>query len=228
MKKVIFGIFAHPDDEAFGPCGTLLMEVKSGADIHLITLTLGEAGSNPDSLPNLAKVREKEWRTAGALIGAKSMRCLGYRDGHLDNLAMLEIHSRLTEIITTTASELPSDATIELMSMDTNGISGHIDHIVASRSACYVFYTLKTQDPRVSHLRLACASRAQSPEPNTDWLFAEAGRAGHEIDETVDARAYQNEIIAIMRAHQSQRGDSELHIKQRGESLGLDHFIVHT
>ena len=44
MKRVIFGIFAHPDDEAFGPSGTLLMETKAGTELHLITLTLGEAG----------------------------------------------------------------------------------------------------------------------------------------------------------------------------------------
>ena len=37
MKKIIFGIFAHPDDEAFGPSGTLLLETRSGTELHLIT-----------------------------------------------------------------------------------------------------------------------------------------------------------------------------------------------
>ena len=32
MNKIIFGIFAHPDDEAFGPSGALLKAVREGAE----------------------------------------------------------------------------------------------------------------------------------------------------------------------------------------------------
>ena len=62
MKKVIFGIFAHPDDESFGPSGTLLKLRRSGYDLHLIVLTDGEAGVNPDGIENLGEVRLQEWR----------------------------------------------------------------------------------------------------------------------------------------------------------------------
>lgn len=45
MRKILLGIFAHPDDEALGPVGTLLREVRDGAELHLITLTAGQAGA---------------------------------------------------------------------------------------------------------------------------------------------------------------------------------------
>ncbi|MFZ2494806.1 MAG: PIG-L family deacetylase [Candidatus Saccharimonadales bacterium] len=62
MKKVIFGIFAHPDDEAFGPAGTLIQEVQNGSEVHLITLTAGQAGSNPDNHEDPGAIRLKEWK----------------------------------------------------------------------------------------------------------------------------------------------------------------------
>lgn len=226
MKKIIFGIFAHPDDEAFGPSGTLLMEAKTGNDVHLITLTLGEAGANPDNAPDLATVREQEWRKAGQLIGTRSMRFLGYKDGQLSNATMVEIYKKLLSYIDATIKDAPSDSEIELMSMDTNGISGHIDHIVASRSACYVFYELKKQDVRVKRLRLASVPRSQLPEPDTHWLYMDAGRNDSEIDEVIDAREYRDEIITIMKAHRSQRHDYENHLENLGDQLGLNYFIV--
>jgi len=226
MQKILFGIFAHPDDEAFGPSGTLLMEAKAGTDVHLITLTLGDAGTNPDNVPDLAAVREQEWRNAGQLIGAKSMHFLGYKDGQLNNLAMLEIHQKLTSLIADITKDAPADAQIEFMSMDTNGITGHIDHIVAGRSACYVFYKLKESDPRITRIRLACIPKSQLPEPNTHWLYMDAGRDESEIGEVVDARNHHDEIITIVRTHHSQRGDGESHIENRGDQIGLSYFIV--
>lgn len=226
MKKILFGIFAHPDDEAFGPSGTLLMETEAGNDVHLITLTLGDAGTNPDNVSDLTAVREKEWREAGRLIGAKSMHFLGYKDGQLDNLAMLEIHDKLLALVTELTKDEPDDARIEFMSMDTNGISGHIDHIVAGRSACYTFYKMKERDPRVTRIRLACIPKSQLPISNTHWLYMDAGRDESEIGEVVDAREHYDEIVTIMRTHHSQRGDGESHIENRGDQIAVNHFIV--
>jgi LmbE family N-acetylglucosaminyl deacetylase len=226
MKKIIFGVFAHPDDEAFGPAGTLLLETKAGNDLHLITLTLGDAGVNPDNVPDLADVRNTEWRTAGQLMGAKSMHFLGYNDGQLTNTSMVEIHEKLRTIITEIIRNEPEDISIEFMSMDTNGITGHIDHIVAARAACYTFYTMKEQDSRVTRIRLVCISKSELATPNTHWIYMDAGRDSTEISETINACQYHDEIVAIMRAHHSQRADGENHIKSRNDQLGINHFIV--
>ncbi len=227
MKKIIFGIFAHPDDEAFGPAGTLLMETRAGAELHLVTLTTGQAGTNPDNHPDLGAVREQEWREAGKLIGATSMHAFGFQDGHLDNIAMQEAVAQITAFVGDVLAAADQDTVVEFMSIDTNGITGHIDHIVASRAACLVFYRLKPHDPRVTRLRLACITKDRLPEVNTDWLYMDAGRRPDEIGEVIDARQYRDDIIAIMRAHHTQRADCEASLARQGEMLGMNYFIVH-
>ena len=228
MKKIIFGIFAHPDDEAFGPSGALLKEVKDGNELHLITLTDGGAGMNPDSTPDLGKVRAEEWYQAGQLFGAKSMHLLGYEDGRLNNQIMIEAAEKITQIITATLSSDERDIAVEMIGMDLNGVTGHIDHIVASRTACLVFYRMKALDPRFSRLRLSCYPASAFPKANTDWIYMEAGRTPDEIDETIDGRAYQNELRTIVAAHKTQRHDGENYLKWQGDNLGLCSFIVKT
>lgn len=228
MKKLLFGIFAHPDDEAFGPSGTLLTEARSGTEVHLVTLTYGNAGANPDQHADLSAVREHEWRQAGKLIGAADMHAFGYRDGTLCNTDLLAIGQRLVDFVTAISARHSEPLEIEFMSMDLNGITGHIDHIVAARAACWAFYTLKQHDARFTRIRLACAPRDWVSQPNTDWLYMEAGRAPEEIDEIVDAGHYYDELIAIIRTHHSQRGDGEAHIAARGRAIGLNYFMVRT
>jgi LmbE family N-acetylglucosaminyl deacetylase len=228
MKKILFALFAHPDDESFGPSGTLLKETRAGTELHLLLLTSGGSGVNPDMHDDLGTVRLAEWRAAGALMGATSQHYLGYRDGQLNNHSMTEISQRVIELITPILAAAPHDATIEFLSNDLNGVTGHIDHIVAARAACYVFYTLKQRDTRFRRIRLACLSREDLPSANTQWLYMEAGRTPEEIDEIIDARDLREEIITIIRSHNTQRGDGEQHITQRGERLGIDYFMVKT
>jgi LmbE family N-acetylglucosaminyl deacetylase len=226
MKKIIFGIFAHPDDEAFGPAGAFLMETKAGSEVHLITLTNGDGGTNPDNHDDLGAVRLAEWHNAGALIGVTGMHFLGYKDGQLNNESMIEASQRIHEIVQQTLAGAPPDSVVEFMTNDLNGISGHIDHIVAARAACFVFDSLKQTDTRFSRMRLACIVRSALPTSNVHWLFMEAGRTASEIDEIVDARYLQPEILAIMRAHHTQRADGENHIERLGDQLGLYYFMV--
>lgn len=225
MKKVIFGIFAHPDDEAFGPAGTLIMEKSAGSEVHLICATAGENGMNPDTVDDLAALRLQEWRTAGDLIGADSMHHLGYEDGGLSNNAYLEIADAIKRIIVPTIADR-EDIEVEFMSLDLGGLSGHLDHIAISRIVCYVFFTLKPKDHRLSRLRLACLSRDTVPTSNCNWLYMDAGRAKNEIDETVDAREHIEQILAVMNAHSSQRDDRDAHLKKNGDSVAINHFRI--
>jgi LmbE family N-acetylglucosaminyl deacetylase len=226
MKKIIFGIFAHPDDEAFGPAGTLLLETQAGTDLHLITLTAGDAGANPDNTPDLGAVRLDEWREAGKKLGATSMHALGYKDGALNNKDMIAISQKLSDIITPILESTPHDTTVEFMTLDLNGYTGHIDHIVAARAVSYAFYTLKQTNNRLTRIRYACLPQKLFPTQNTDWVFMEAGRSPHEVTETIDARSLRDDIIHVMQTHRSQRADYEYNLAKQGDDLGLDYFIV--
>ena len=228
MKKVLFGIFAHPDDESFGPSGTLIKETReNNTAVHIITLTAGEEGTNPDNHEDLGAVRLEEWRKAGALMGVSSQHHLGYRDGWLSNHSYHEIADKISAIVEETLAGY-EECEIEFMSTDLNGITGHIDHIVAARVACYVFFTHKSQDKRYTRIRLACLPSSILPTANLSWLYMEPGRLEQEIDEVTDATSYHNEIVAVMRAHHSQREDCENAINSRGDKLGMNHFIVKT
>lgn len=226
MKKIIFGIFAHPDDEAFGPCGTLLLETQSGTELHLIALTAGENGMNPDNVPELGKIRLEEWRQAAELLSATSTHHFGYTDGTLNNLAMIEISKRITQVIHKILETEMSDVEVEFMTLDLNGLTGHIDHIVAARAACATFYRLKADDSRFKRIRFFCLPEKHYPISNTDWIYMEAGRTPEEIDEIVDARGIKADILKVMEAHHTQRSDAENQIATLGDDLGLNHFIV--
>ncbi len=41
----LLAIFAHPDDESYGPAGTLARATRGGHIVSLLTLTHGESGS---------------------------------------------------------------------------------------------------------------------------------------------------------------------------------------
>ena len=227
MKRIIIGIFAHPDDEIMGPGGTLLLESRSGADLHLITFTDGRAGTNPDNLKDLGVTRLNEWRSAGVLLGAKTMHHLGYDDGALNNLTMIEATARISIIIESILKDEPTnDTEIELITLDLNGLTGHIDHIVAARTACHVFYNFKNQDPRFIRLRLFCLPADEYPVDNTEWIYMEKGRSNEEVDEVIDATALNDSIREIIRVHSTQRDDGERIIARQKEMLGKNHFII--
>lgn len=226
MKKIILGVFAHPDDEAFGPAGTLLKETRSGTELHLVTLTAGEAGMNPDNVPDLGAVRLKEWRKAGELLGTKSMKSFTYGDGQLNNIDMIEIGNQLIAHATSLLHDEPEDTIVEFMTLDLNGCTGHIDHIVVTRAVCYAFYKLRETDSRFNRICLACLPEKLYPVQNTDWIFMEEGRSPEEIDEVVDARNFREAILEVMRMHQSQQSDYEHNLRVQGEDLGLNYFIV--
>lgn len=229
MKKVIVGVFAHPDDEAFGPAGTLIEEIKRGAEVHLISLTAGEAGANPDNVPDLGVTRLEEWRKAGEIIGAASMTHLGYKDSELSNSDLLPIadhvQTKLLEFLT-----IEDVSEIEIMSFELGGISGHIDHIVAARAACTAFYRLKPSQPRLTRMRLFCLPKSWQQEPDVSWVFMDQGH-DDEVLEKVDVGGCFEQRTAAINAHHSQRHDGEqllARCKDGGDAAHFDYFVVRT
>lgn len=227
MGKIVFGIFAHPDDEAFIVAGTLLKEVADGSEVHLVCLTNGSGkhSMNPDNVEDLHETRLQEWKAAGEMIGATKQHHFSYTDGTLNNDDHIEIAGRIEKLVEETLKD-SEDSQVEFITLDTNGITGHIDHIVAARSALLAYYRLKKNGFPVTRVRLACIAEEDFDDVNTNFTFREPGRPMSEIDETVDVRDMYDKVCEVMRAHHSQRSDADYWIQTLGDKVAVNHFVV--
>jgi mycothiol S-conjugate amidase len=80
----LLAVLAHPDDESFGPGGTLALYAQRGASVHLICATRGEVGDVPAGMmkdhKDIADLRASELRCAAEHLGLKAVYFLDYRD----------------------------------------------------------------------------------------------------------------------------------------------------
>lgn len=137
MARTLLAVLAHPDDESFGPGGTLARYADEGVDVHIAIATDGAAGSVAEgyesSRERLAEVRAAELETAVSILGA-TLHTLGYRDSgyindpandHPDafiNLDDNEVTGRIVELIRITKPDV-------VLTHDQTGGYFHPDHI---------------------------------------------------------------------------------------------------
>lgn len=80
----MLAVFAHPDDESFGPGGTLALYSWAGAAVHLVCTTGGEAGTIDaqflERYGSPRAVRTAELQCAARHLGLAEVELLGYRD----------------------------------------------------------------------------------------------------------------------------------------------------
>jgi len=84
MTYRMLAVLAHPDDESFGPGGTLALYARKGVETYLACATRGEAGDVPDELISeeldFARHRENELHCAAGVLGLTRVHMLDYRD----------------------------------------------------------------------------------------------------------------------------------------------------
>ncbi len=129
---------AHPDDESFGPGGTLAKYAREGAQVYLICATRGEAGGSDltdlGDCEDLACRREQELRCAVKVLGVTELFLLGYRDsgmagstdnqhpGSLFQASVDEVAGRVADLIVQIRPQV-------ILTSDPYGGYGHPDHI---------------------------------------------------------------------------------------------------
>ncbi len=91
-RRVLLAVLAHPDDESFGPGGTLALYASLGVEVHLICATRGEVGSVPPDLlqrydGDVGALREAELRCAAQALGLSGVHLLDYRDSGMPGSA---------------------------------------------------------------------------------------------------------------------------------------------
>ncbi|HUN22586.1 MAG TPA: PIG-L family deacetylase [Anaerolineales bacterium] len=83
-EKSLLFVFAHPDDESFGPGGTLAKYAQLGVNVHYACATRGEAGTvSAEHLgkhPDIASLRTAELLAAAGHLQLTGVHFLGWRD----------------------------------------------------------------------------------------------------------------------------------------------------
>lgn len=100
--KSLMGVFAHPDDETWGPGGTFAKYARQGVRVSAVIATSGQAGragglaSTPEEL---GAVREQEARDAARALGVSEVYFLRYMDGRLDAADEREVEQKVVRLL---------------------------------------------------------------------------------------------------------------------------------
>lgn len=212
----IVAIFAHPDDEAFGPAGTIYKLAKKH-DVYLLCATRGEMGQWEDARTSkrLGQTRAKELRASAKLLGVKKVYFLGFTDGSLCN----KTYHKLAKKIRQKLDVIKPKA---LMTFEPRGISGHLDHVAVSMATSYVF----ERAPYAKKLMHYCITEKQRKGIDNYFIYFPPGYKKSEIDETVDISKVWKVKKAAMRKHVSQRSDAESIIARAEKLPKREHFLV--
>jgi LmbE family N-acetylglucosaminyl deacetylase len=126
----LMGIFAHPDDEAFGMAGTMARATREGHPVAIVCATRGEEGQIADPAlatpETLGQVREQELRNACAAVGVRDVSFLDYIDGHLAEADPAEVVQKIV-------AQLRRLRPAVVATFDPKGGYGHVDHMAIHR-----------------------------------------------------------------------------------------------
>ena len=224
MKRVLFAIYAHPDDESFGPSGTLALLAQAGWEVHIICVT---DGSNNDTTLRTKNLREKELLAASALIGAASTTTLGFSDGCLCNQNYAAIASSIKSTIKQylhQATEPPES--VSFMTFERHGLTGHLDHIAVSMIVTHLYTSMPKWLPHHESgwLKYFCFCDEQKAEDRSYFVYSPRGYREEDVDETVSVHDVIELKKKIILTHASQK-DAKKMIALGDHLLSREHFI---
>ncbi len=154
-ERCLLAVLAHPDDESFGPGGTLALYAHNGVHVHLLCATRGEVGqADPELLrgyASLGDLREDELRCAASILGLSGVEFLGYRDsgmpGSPDNQHPQALAAAPVEAVAARISEaIRRHRPQVVLTFDPIGGYQHPDHIAVHRATARAFQA--AGDPR--------------------------------------------------------------------------------
>ncbi len=213
MQQVVC-IFAHPDDEAFGPGGTIALLAKSHT-VHIICVTSGDDSRLPvKEAKKLGQVRREELRRSAAILGVKEVVFLKHQDGTLSNLLYHEIAESLSKRLETIQPDT-------LITFEPRGVSGHLDHIAVSMITSFVFEKLSS----IKELWYYCMNEQHRALQESYFIYFPPGYNQSEIDKTVNVEPVWDTKVKAMHEHVSQAADAK-RILQRMKKLPKEEYFL--
>ncbi len=129
---------AHPDDCDFGAGGTIAQWSAKGIQVSYCIITNGDQGGEESGIPleEMAQVRQKEQRDAGAALGVSDITYLNYRDGWL--MPSIELRK---EIVKAIRIAKPDRMVVQSPERNWERIfASHPDHLAAGETAIRAVY----------------------------------------------------------------------------------------
>ncbi len=155
IKPTLLAVFAHPDDESFGPGGTLAKYAAEGCNVHVVIATDGSAGSVEDEgytagEESLSQVRSTELSNAAVELGVTTIWSLPYHDSGMRGAPENEYPEALIqqpiEHLTAEISEYITRLEPQvLVTHDPFGGYGHPDHVRCCEATTAAFYKVRSQ-----------------------------------------------------------------------------------
>lgn len=213
MRKKVVCIFAHPDDEAFGPSGTIA-KLSLDHDVYLICATSGEHGQNPENI-DLAQARRADLQKSARILGIKNVYFLGFVDGTLCN----NLYHQVADAIKTHLDVIKPEI---LLTQEPRGVSGHIDHIVISMVCSYLFEKLSY----VKKILYYCISKKRRAWIKDYFIYFPEGYDESEVDEVVDVTDFWDKKIQSIKAHASQSEDVRMMLEYHKNLAKEEFFLV--
>jgi LmbE family N-acetylglucosaminyl deacetylase len=187
-------VFAHPDDDAFGVFGTILLHVDERLEVMTVLATRGEAGPIADpslaTRENLGEVREREAHAAYEALGVAGVRLhfLGYLDGGVADVPRDEIVERVAELL----REFRPDVVV---TFGPEGVTKHDDHVAMSAIATAAFHRAR-DDAEEGFARLLYVGIPQSRIELFQEMQREAGQEPFNPEDPFQPRGVPDETIA--------------------------------
>ncbi len=199
MKDTLVCVIAHPDDEAFGPSGTLA-KLAHIYDVHIVCVTDGQSDPRFHTTPgeSLTKLRAEELRQSATLLGAVQVHFLHFQDGTLNNNQYHEIATKLSALCDILKPTV-------FMTNDLKGNSGHLDHVAVAMVTSFV-YEKRTD---MQGILYNCVPRAVSDVMREYFVFFPHGYDVGDVDIVVDVTDVLEKKLAAARCHQTQATDVE-------------------
>ena len=213
MKRRILLLLAHPDDETFGPGGTIAKYSSEGTDVYLATATKGQAGMVGDppvtDREHLGEVRAAELHCAAGVLGIRKVVFLGFMDGQLHLAPRHLLVEKAVEQIRWIRPHV-------LIGFGPEGVSRHPDHIVMSEVALNAFDA--AADPSKFPRQLVGGIGPWAPfklyqfeiarEILEAWNVPLAGVPREKLTTFVDTSAYVEKKVEAFSCHRTQAKDS--------------------
>lgn len=214
--RQLLAVFAHPDDESFGPGGTLARYADRGVEVWLLCATRGErarhrGGHEGDQA--LAATRESELRAACQVLGITHLEILGYADRGMrpDDASGIE---RVREAM----ERARPDVTL---TFGPGGISGHPDHIAVLEWTRAAWERLGRPGRLYGTAIPESVARRFREATGRDLLATPEDR----IAARIDVGPWVPAKVAAIRCHQTQRYPIDLSDVSRIGRLATEHFV---